>query len=401
MTREKWSALMQTAGANFLILTAAMLIAVWVRLRIAIGNPLGADYRAQSAGVYLLLLLSALLAYGIAAALPAGSRWKDWLDTWRQYRQLGLAVGCACLLIGLLLPDISQLQLVYFAGSALVIGVLVVVLPTRLRASAYIHSTTLQDVREIYNHRQLILIWLRFRVQARYSQTILGILWIIVLPLSMALIMAFAFTQLLGRSSNLNVPFVAFLLSGQVMFGVFSHVVSHSRVDILSLMDLIQQVYFPREIVLLLILGEALVDFLFTFVAMLLINALLGIPPTIHLLLLPLPIFLMSTLSLGIGFIVSWLSLLIRDMQQLITVALQLLFYVTVLFSAENVDPRYEFLMSINPVSAIVEAFRDMTIYARTPDPVRLYLPVVLAFVILYFGYTFFKVNEDRLVDYA
>ncbi len=378
-----------------------MLIAVWVRLRIAIGNPLGADYHAQNSALYAALLISALLAYGVAAALPDGTRWKQWVDTWRQYRQLVLATGLASGLILLLLPDISQLQVAYFVVAALIIGVLVVVLPTRLRASAYIQSTTAQDVREIYDNRHLILIWLRFRIQARYSQTVLGILWIVLLPLSMAFIMAFAFTQLLGRSSNLSVPFVAFLLSGQVMFEIFSHVVNHSKVEILSMMEIIQQVYFPREIVLLLIMGEALVDFLFTFVAMLFINWLLGVPPTIYILLLPIPILLMTALSLGVGFIVSWLSMLVRDMQQLVVVAVQLLFYVTVLFSAENIDPRYEFLMSINPVSAIVEAFRDITIYGRAPDPVRLYLPVVMAFVILYFGYTFFKVNEDRLVDYA
>ncbi len=395
-----WPALILCA-ANLMIMVGGMLIAIWIRLRIAIGSPLGAEYQAQPWSLYALLTLSTLAAYAVALSIPSHTRLGHWLAPWRQFRILLLALFMATSTILLLLPDISQLQMIYFVPATLLIGVAVVVVPGRLRASAYIESSTPQNLREIYQNRQLLLLWLRYRIEARYSQTLLGILWIVLLPLSMSFVMTFAFTQLLGRAQGIGVPFVVFLLSGQIMFGVFNHVVSNSKNEILSMVGLVKQVYFPREILIMLVLGEALVDFFFTFLVLLGINLLMGVPPTLYLLLLPLPLLLMTILSLGVGFIVSWLSMIVRDMQPLIAVILQLLFYVTVLFSAQSVDPRYEFLMSINPVSAIVEAFRDITIYGRAPDPVRLYLPIVLSVVLLYMGYVFFKVNEDRFVDYA
>lgn len=389
------------AAANFAIMCGGMLIAVWLRLQIGIGNLLGAEYRAQSPLLYLLLALGAVCAYGLAALLPPESRIGRWLAPWRQFRILMTGTLLAAGAVAVLLPDISKLQLVYFVAATFAVGVAVVVLPTRLRASAYQDSDISGDLHNIYQHRQLISIWLRYRIQSRYSQTFLGILWIVLLPLSMSLVLTFAFTQLLGRVGDLSVPFVSFLLSGQVMFGVFSQVVNNSKNEVLSMMGVIKQVYFPREIIILLTVGEALVDFTFMLVVLVGINLLLGIPPTWYYLLLPLPLLLMVVLSLGVGLAVSWLSMIVRDMQQLIGVVLQLLFYMTVLFSADNVDPRYAFLMSINPVSAIVETFRDLTIYARMPDIVRLYLPIVLSLVILYLGYVFFKVNEDRFADYA
>ncbi len=388
-------------AANFSIMVGGMLVAVWIRLRIGIGNPLGAEYQAQPAALYGLLALAALGAYGVALALPPQSRAGRWLAPWRQFRILVLATALATAAIVLLLPDVSQLQMAYFVVVTLVLGVVVVVIPGRLRASAYITSSTPQNLREIHQNRYLLWLWLRYRIQARYSQTFLGILWIVLLPLSMSLVMAFAFTQLLGRADNLGVPFVAFLLSGQVMFGLFSHVVNNSKGEILRMLGLVKQVYFPRELLIILIVGEALVDFAFMFLALLAVNLVVGIVPTAYLLLLPVPLMLMTVLALGAGFAVSWLSMVVRDMQQLISIGMQVLFYITVLFSARNVDPRYEFLMSINPVSAVVEAFRDITIYGRAPDPVRLYLPVVVSLALLYVGYVYFKVNEDRFVDYA
>lgn len=386
---------------NYAILVGGMLIAVWLRLRIHIGNPLGPAYRAQNPPLYILLAASILLAYGLILRFPPDSRLGRWLAPWRQFRILIVALLLSTALVLVLLPDISQLQMIYYVIGVILIGGIVVVLPARMRASAYIRSTTLQDLRDIYTQRYLVAIWLRYTIQSRYNQTILGILWIVLLPLSMSFVMAFAFTQLLGRSQNLGVPFVVFLLSGQIMFGIFSHVVMNSKNGILGTMGIIKQVYFPREVIIILIVGEALVDFIFTFIAFLIIAPLFGVWPNIYYLLLPIPIALMVCLSLGVGLIVSWLSMVIRDMQQLVGVLMQLLFYVTVLFSSQQVDPRYEFLMSVNPVSALVEAFRDITLYQRAPDPVRLYLPMVIALVVLYFGYVLFKVNEDRFVDYA
>ncbi|MBZ0296776.1 MAG: ABC transporter permease [Anaerolineae bacterium] len=386
---------------NFAILVGGMLIAVWIRLRIAIGMPLGEDYRAQNPELYIILAVSILLAYGFTLLFTPQSLIGRLLAPWRQFRILIMALLLSTLLVLVLLPDISQLQIIYYVIGVILVGGVVVVLPARMRATAYTRSTTLQDMREIYDKRFLVAIWLRYTIQSRYNQTILGILWIVLLPLSMSFVMAFAFTQLLGRTQNIGVPFVVFLLSGQIFFSVFSHVVMNSKSAILGTIGIIKQVYFPREVIIILIAGEALVDFTFTFVAFIVISLFFGVWPNIYYILLPIPLLLMLCLSLGVGFIVSWLSMIIRDMQQLIGVLMQLLFYVTVLFSSQSVDPRYEFLMSVNPVSALVEAFRDITLYGRVPDPVRLYLPTVISLVVLYFGYVLFKVNEDRFVDYS
>ncbi len=259
-----------------------------------------------------------------------------------------------------------------------------------------------QNLRELVNHRHLLFLWLKYRIEARYRQTFLGILWIALLPLSTALVLSFAFTQLLGAGNIMDVPFVAFILSGQVVFSIFQSIVIKSRSSILGSMGLIKQVYFPREILILLLVGEALVDFLFTFTAtVVILTVFYDIPPNPYYILLPIPILIVAVLATGSALLVSWLSIMIYDMQQLIGILTQLLFFATVLYAPGRVSPEVSQIMALNPLASTMVAFRDIVLYGQVPDWRTLLMPCVLAICLLYLGYVIFKVNEDRFVDMA
>lgn len=256
-----------------------------------------------------------------------------------------------------------------------------------------------RDLAELLANRHLVTTWLRYRIAARYTQTVLGILWIVLLPLSSSLVLAFAFTQLLGGQFRGGVPFIVFLLMGQVIFRLFQTIVMQTSSIVRSQTRLMKQVYFPREILILLVLGEALVDFLFMLLVAVVVSMFFGIFPTIHCLLLPIPITLMLILGGGVALIVGWLSVLIKDLQQLLGVITQLLFYATVLYDPTISSERMAQFMILNPLSAITVAFRDITIYQRSPDFVQLIVPSLVAFGLLIIGYWTFKQHEDLLVD--
>jgi lipopolysaccharide transport system permease protein len=384
---------------NFLMLVGGMMVAVWLRYYFPFGKTLGAEYEPWPLILTLILITAAVGTYiilYITAQVPSLARF---ISPQQQFRVLIVATFLACVLIYFLLPEVSQLQFAYFAPMTIAVGVLTIVLPGRLRDSAYVKVTIIQNIKDLFKNSSLIATWLRYRIAARYSQTFLGILWIVLLPLATSAVLAFAFTQLLGRADGFGVPLICFILSGQVIFDIFRSSVQKSLTTIMSNIGVIKQVYFPREIIIILNLGEIVVDFFFTFIVLMVINALYGIYPNIYYIYLPIPIFLMLVLSTGLAFIVSWISLLIRDMKQLIGVLLQLLYFTVVFYSPERATSEYEFIMSANPLAAIAVAFRDIILYARPPDLQELFVPIVLSVALLYYGYVFFKVNEDRFVD--
>lgn len=401
MKSRAFNTVFASGAINYLILAAGMLVSIQMRLEISLGRELGQDYPLYILEVYLLLLPAGLVAHLIAWFMGMIRPLARVLALGHQFRILLLQVVMTTLLVLALLPELSQLQLLYFTGTSALIGVFVIVFPRRLRSNAYVPVSIGDDMRKLYANRHLLRMWLRYRIQTRYSQTVLGIMWIVLLPLAESLVLAFALSQLLGVRTANGVNFIVFLLSGQVVFRIFEYTVLRGQAGILSTMGLIKQVYFPREIVILLVLGEALVDFVFTFIAMLVINAMFGVWPNIYYVFLPLPIVLMICLAVGTSLIISWLAMIVRDIQQLIGVVMQLLFYATVFYSAERVPERYQFIPLVNPLSAVVESFRDVVIYNRPPDLLALVYPAALSLAVLYTGYIYFKVNEDRLVDFA
>ncbi|MDQ7025736.1 MAG: ABC transporter permease [Anaerolineae bacterium] len=290
-----------------------------------------------------------------------------------------------------------------FAVTLLIYAAFINNIPKKLRQQQYDSRSLLAHLTELYSRRTLVQLWLGYRLESRYAQTILGILWVILLPLLTSLVLAFAFTQFVGYSGVVdNVPYVAFLLAGLSIFDVGHSIILRAQESLKGSMHIISRVYFPREIVLLVMVGEVLVDFCVTFVAMVVINALFfQIYPNIYYVFLPLIVLIMVAFSLGVAFIVAWYGLLINDLQPLLTIIMQLLFYLTVLFSRSSASSLAIILLNVNPLALLLEAFRDIVLFARPPNGLNLAFAACLAITLLYVGYTLFKVNENRFVEVA
>jgi lipopolysaccharide transport system permease protein len=255
-----------------------------------------------------------------------------------------------------------------------------------------------QDIARLWHHRRLVALWLKYNIRMRYSQSILGILWILLIPLSTALIMALVFTYFLRV--QFSIPFIVFFLPALVVYNIFSQGVTRSTVAVLANMGLINQVAFPREILVLVALGEVLIDFGFTFVAVVVVNAFYGVwPNVLYIFLVPI-LLILCCFTLGLMFFVSYLSVLIRDVPQLVGISLQMFFYLTpILYGLENVPAKVVPFLKINPIAPLIEATRDIISLSTMPDLSSLLLPAILSMITLVLGYRAFKANDTLLAD--
>jgi lipopolysaccharide transport system permease protein len=374
-----------------------MLVAVQLRLKLTQGKSLGSDYQAHSLKLYLILALTLAL---VQSANAVWMRFRHTSGALSPYRQFSVLFFSQVLFLGpavFFSPDLSQLQLAYFEIAGVLLGLGVVVWPGHLRKVRQA-DTFVSDLKRLWDNRSLLGLWLNYNIRSRYSQTVLGILWIVLLPLSTSAVLTIAFTQFLRIKTD--VPFIVFFMAALVPYGVFTQGVQNSTRTILGMMGLLNQVYFPREVLVLVTLGEALVDLFFTSLAMLAVNALYGFWPNTLFIFLPVILAILVMFTLGLMLFVSCLSVLIRDVPQLVSVVLQLAFYLTpILYPMDDFPVRYRTLILINPLASVIQAFREIIVYHRDPDPVMLYYPAVMAVALLYTGYAFFKSNEDRFAD--
>ncbi len=389
-----------TAISDSLVLSGAMLLAAQIRLQVGLGQPLSAAYQAEPLLLYPLLILAALITSALARSpLAVRAPFNRWLTKHHPFRRCLVALGFGVVAILVVLPDVSKLQVVYFALAGMMLAALCIVLPYRIYTRQPENSIA-KTISVLWERRALLSIWLRFNIESRYSQRVLGILWIILLPVATSGVLALAFTEFMGV--RLDVPFISFYMAALVPYTLFSNGVLNSTGSVINRIGIIAQVYFPREILVLLTLGEAIVDFGFAFLAMLVINLLVGVLPNVHFVELALLTLLLILMELGLMFFVSSLTVMVRDIPQLLAVAIQLLFFLTpIIYPVEQFPERLRFLFVLNPIAPIIQGFRDIIAYNRPIDFVSLHYPIVFAGVALIVGYATFKSFETEMADYV
>lgn len=393
--RAGYAGIARDTAVDAAILMVAYLIATYFRQTLPIGGSVGDTYTWFSPSIYVVIALGAII--GHVATLPLWTRGRT-LSQRDRLAAAFLGLGAALVLLGVLLPFQSGLQKGYFTGAAVVLLLLIVPVPAAAHSDEGLPSFA-ANIRRLRANRGLLRIWVQYNVQSRYAQAFLGILWIILLPLSTALVMNIVFSELLPPQQT-GVPFISFLLVGLVCWGLFNQAIAAGMRSILGAMGLVNQIYFPREIIVLSALGEAMVDAFFMLVATVVINLVVGIYPTFYFLLIPFVIVIQLAFCLGLMFIVSWLSVLVRDIPQLVSVLLQILFYLCpIIYTVEALPLRFQPLIALNPLSSLINAYRDLIIYGRLPNLLSLVYPAALAMGVLIFGYRLFKSNEDRFAD--
>src|SRR5271156_3545609 len=140
-------------------------------------------------------------------------------------------------------------------------------------------TSLLQVGRDLLRYRELLFLLVWREVSVRYSQTAVGIFWVVLQPMLSALIFAFVFGHLVNMPSD-GLPYLVFAYSGTLIWGLFSQGVDRASGSIVADEQLIRKVYFPRWIIPLASVGSTTVDFAISTLFLFLLLIIYSIPLT-------------------------------------------------------------------------------------------------------------------------
>lgn len=226
-------------------------------------------------------------------------------------------------------------------------------------------QTSLLDLKlkDVWEYRDLLLIFVRRDFVSFYKQTILGPLWFFIQPLLQTAMFTFVFARL-ARISTDGLPPVLFYLAGITAWNYFADCLTKTSTVFKDNSGMFGKVYFPRLIMPLSIVVSSLVRFavqMLLFILAMAYYALKGsaFAPNVYLLLFPLLVILMALMGLGAGMIISALTTKYRDLAFLVTFGIQLLMYATtVIYPLSGAQPALRRYIEANPMTAILETFR-------------------------------------------
>jgi lipopolysaccharide transport system permease protein len=219
-------------------------------------------------------------------------------------------------------------------------------------------------LKEVWQYKDLLFLFVKRDFKAQYKQTILGPLWHFIQPIFTTVVFLVVFSNIANIPTD-GIPPILFYLSGITIWNYFSSCLNGTSNTFVANAGIFGKVYFPRLILPLATVLSNLVKFGIQFLLLLVLlfyYILQGHPVNIgrELLLLPLLLIMLAGLGLGLGIIISSLTTKYRDLNVLIGFAVQLLMYATpVIYPLSFLsDKSYRWFIEWNPLTPLVEAFR-------------------------------------------
>jgi lipopolysaccharide transport system permease protein len=256
-----------------------------------------------------------------------------------------------------------------------------------------------KNILALIKARDVLFTWTVREVKVRYTDTRLGLAWLIIYPAGWVLLFTVLFSHL-PFGAKVGVPYPLLVISGLVPWFFFSNTTSNAVSSLKNNANLIPKVYFPREI---LPLGSVLVGLLDLSLYLLLLLAAMAyyrIGGGIQLVML-LPILAsLTALTLGVSLLISRFALFSREVQLLVPLALQFLMYmVPVFYPIDIVPARYRTIYLLNPLASLMDGFRRVLIFHRWPEWRYFGYASVVSFGLLLYAYWDFKRAEPEFAD--
>jgi len=214
------------------------------------------------------------------------------------------------------------------------------------------------DWRKLWRQRDLLKSFILRDIRLRYRQTFLGVFWTILQPLAPMLVFSFVFYRFFA-DFNLQVPYPIFVFAGLVPWLYFSNAVSQAGYSLANNSYLIGKIYFPRLLLPLSSVLSGAVDFAVSSSLLFGLFIYFGIGLSWKIILLPLLWLLMAALALAVGTIFASMSIVYRDIRNIIPFLLQMWMFLTpIVYPPEAISENWRWLLKINPMTGIVENIR-------------------------------------------
>jgi lipopolysaccharide transport system permease protein len=253
---------------------------------------------------------------------------------------------------------------------------------------------------QVWKFRSLSLAIARRDLKVRYSQTLLGVFWAVLQPLTGLVIFTVFFDRLIKIDTH-GVSYPLFAFSGMVAWLLFSHIVHNAGTVLVQSQDLIRKVYFPRVLLLWAKVLGGLVELGISLVLLFLLILLLGNSVTWRIVFLPAFVILNIAVGLSIAVWLSALTVRHRDLHHIIPYLVNFGIWLTpVFYPMTLLPPRFEWLMHWNPMAATIAGFRWSLIGGPVPERDYL-LSLIPTLALLLSGFVYFRKVENEISDYV
>jgi lipopolysaccharide transport system permease protein len=254
------------------------------------------------------------------------------------------------------------------------------------------------NFKELKEYRDLFYFMVWREIKVLYAQTILGFSWAILQPLIQIVIFTIVFGKVAKVSTD-GLPYVLFSSVAIIPWTYLSQSMIQSSQSMITGQHMLGKIYFPRLIFPVTPILARLIDFGISMLIFFAIAIYYRVLPTWNLLLFPVFVVLMISISIGVGTWLSAMAIRFRDVKHAMPFVIRMLMYTApVVYSASSIPEKYRIIYSFNPIVAVIEGFRACLLGMSMPWP-YIWPGTITTVILLISGVLYFKRMERVFVD--
>jgi ABC-type polysaccharide/polyol phosphate export permease len=256
-----------------------------------------------------------------------------------------------------------------------------------------------QHIKHFFKYRDLLVVFIWREFSVRYKQSIFGVLWAILQPLSMTLIFTVIFTHVLPVPMEKYPPAI-FYFAGLLPWTFFATSLNYSIRSLVSHYNLIRKIYFPRIILPFAGIAIAFVDFLIASIVFIILAAYYHISLFQYFFWALALFLLLFIFTVSVSLVFSALNVYYRDVSLATNFFIQLWFFATpVFYSVDRASGNLKILLFLNPLTFIIENFRRSLVEQRPVIGWQYAVMFLSVLILLFLSYKFFKITEKKFAD--
>lgn len=254
----------------------------------------------------------------------------------------------------------------------------------------------IDELREVFNYRNLIVQLSRRDILTRYKRSVLGVAWTLLNPLGMMLVLTIAFSQIFRFGTEYGYP--AFVLSGLLPWNLFSQTTTAAMVNLVWGGGLLNRIYIPRSSFSLAAIGTGLVNITLSTIPLVLVMLITQVPIRPSILFLPVPVILLACFALGVGLLISTIAVYFPDVSEMYQIILIGWLYLTPVIYPEEILPQPIgfWITHLNPMYYLVNLYRIPVYYGRLPTWEEFLPAALIAILTLAMGWWVFAIKSDE-----
>ena len=261
------------------------------------------------------------------------------------------------------------------------------------------YKMIIEQLKTLFKYRELLSAIIIRDIKIRYKQSVLGVSWAILQPLSLMIIFTIVFSKFTKVPTN-GIPYPIFSYCGLLPWTFFATSLTFAIPSLINNITLVTKIYFPREIFPIAAVAACFFDFLVASVIFIFMMLYYKVAVSITILLVPLLFIIQILFTLSVVFVASTMNVFFRDIRYIVPLGVQLwMFLSPVIYPNSVVPEKFQLIYSLNPMAVLLDGYRSVILTGEFPSLKLLGLACFIAMVTFLYSYKIFKHYEMKFAD--